>query len=196
LVRERLWSADSADREEGCCEQRRTDTRACRGGGHGHQRAADCGPEGLRRRPAAFEQAGGPHQCFAIDESYETGLVGDVEEHRQATDRERDHEQRWHAECAEKADRGDHAQRKRPAGIRRHHHRAGAPPVHPRAGRQREQQQRGLAYGTQNAQPTGVHVEGENRDQRHDHRTRLLGELGEALADPEPSEVGITPQAR
>ncbi|MBB4710340.1 hypothetical protein BJ965_000222 [Streptomyces luteogriseus] len=144
---------------------------------------------------AAFQRAVASHELVARHQSYERRLVRHVEEHGQGADGEGEREQAGHAQQAGEAGRGHSAQGQGAAAVREHHRRAGAPPVHPRAGEERQQQDGCLPHGTEDAQLAGTGVECQDGQERQDHQACVFPELGGRLPHPESAEVGVPPQA-
>ncbi len=161
-----------------------------------HHRTAQRRATDLGRGPAALDRTGPPHQIVTVHQPDQAGLIGDVEEHRQRPDHERHHQQHRQPEPAEQRDDGCHAQDRRPAAVRQHHHVPRRPPVHPGPGDQREQQQRRLPDRPQHPELVGSDAEGQDGEQRQDHQARLLAPLRRGLPHPETTKIRISPQTR
>jgi hypothetical protein len=177
VLRYRLASADSSDRQEGECEEERARHDGDRRGKQRHQRATERRAADLRRRSAALKCAVALRQLIAFHQSHEGSLVGHVEAHRENADEESDNEQHRNAQHAEEIGDGYCRQRNGPAEVRQHHHVARPPPVYPHADEEREQQDRRLLYRTQGAELVGAGIECDHGDKRQGYLTGLCPEL-------------------
>lgn len=197
--RRRLGAADAADRQERQGEEDRARRERDRCGEQGHQRAAERGTGDLRGGPAAFERAVALGEPVAFHQPYEGGLVGDVEVHGEHADEEGHQDEERQAERAEESEQGGgghEGQHRGPARVGQDHDVAGAAAVHPRAGEEREQQDRGLLDGPEHADLLSAGVERDHGDERQDDLAGLGAQLGGGLADPQPAEVTVPPHAR
>jgi hypothetical protein len=191
---DRLAVPDPRDRPERQREEQRVGPGRDRHRQQRHQRPAERRSTDLGRGPAALDRAVAAQQLVAGQHPHERRLVRHVEQHRQRTDGERHHQQHRQAETARDSGHRGARQDQRPAEVGEHHDGPGPPPVHPRAGEQRQEQQRRLPGRPQRAEPARVDVQREDGDQRQDHQARVLAELRGGLPGPEPAEAGVVPQ--
>ncbi len=188
--------ADPAQGRERHREEQRAEGHGGRRRKRRHQRPAERGRADLRGGPAALQCAVALDELIVPHHPHEGRLVRHVEEDGQRPDGERDHEQGGQAERPEQSGHGRQAEDHGPGRVGEHHHRAGPPPVHPRARREREQQDGGLGHGEEQAQPARARVERQDGEERQGDERRVLAQLGRRLPGPETAEVGVPPQAR
>jgi hypothetical protein len=158
------------------------------------EQPADARAGDLADRLAALQLGVAFDQQLPVDELGQVGLVGHVEEHGADAGAERDHIQLPDGQDPQELRERDRSQQRRAEQVVDNEHPAEPHPVHPRAGRQPDDQERGRLARGQQADLERRRVHHEDRDQRQGQLADHRAELADRLADPQPPEFAVMPQ--
>ncbi len=145
----------------------------------------------LPERLARTELAVGVHEVLRLDEDGQVALVGDVEEDGEHAGDDRDDEELRQVEDAEGIGDRDRADDRHAPDVRPDEHGPPAPPVDPRTGGQRDQQEGELRARGERADLERRRVEGDDGEERDGELGDRAADLTHRLPGPEQDEVPV-----
>ncbi len=158
------------------------------------QAAAEAGPRHLGRGAYGLQRAVARDELVLGQELRQIALVGDVEEDRGDAGDQRDGIELSHRQEARYGGEGDAGHRHGPDDVGPDQHRELAHPVHPGAGGQADEEERGGLRRRQQGHLEGGRVEFEYGDQRQGDKGHLRADLARRRAGQQMPEVPVPKQ--
>ena len=187
----RLVRADRHRRDRGDEEADRVDQDGVSRAEHADEGSAEARTRDLSERLARAELAVRVDELLRLDEHRQVALVRHVEEHREHAGDDRDDEELREVEHAEGVGDRYRADDGQAPDVSPDEHRTPAPPIDPRARRQRDQEERELCAGGECADLERGRVERDDREQRERELGDRAAHLADRLARPEEDEVPV-----
>ncbi len=153
--------------------------------------AAEARTSNLPERLARTELPVRIDEVLGLDEHRQIALVRDVEEDGEHASDDRDDEELRQVEHAERVGDRDRADDRHAPDVRPDEHGPAAPPVDPRAGGQRDQQEGELRARGERADFERRRVEGDDREERDGQLGDRATDLADRLASPQQDEVPV-----